>query len=306
MVLDDTPEFALLYASLFKTDIYYSLAKRQGRSLLAQKKVSQYFSAALDTNPWVAEVENWVRTSLARTSINAWSVASGEDSVHAGSGGFIEITKKYGNLCGRYKYNAQGYQSLRFIALMLVVSSLPFILLLSCEWRPIERRFSKLLHNTKTLVQGILREIKGRVKPARQSGDNNNNNSATSGSISNSDGPPAPAISPEGVSAQDESTAAEAESSTAAAVRQHESTEAPITRNTSSGGSRARDPEVPEDDRIEWEPLVFHKLPYPLKSVVLVILLLFWWLAVSIWWTCCRVRALIGWTSTWGRANAPA
>ncbi|KAH7091531.1 hypothetical protein FB567DRAFT_546248 [Paraphoma chrysanthemicola] len=87
-VSDNATEFYLLYAALYKTDTYYSFAKRQGRSLIAQKKVSQYFSLALGTNAWVDEVENWVRTSLARTSINAWSVASGEDSVHEGEDGW--------------------------------------------------------------------------------------------------------------------------------------------------------------------------------------------------------------------------
>jgi hypothetical protein len=37
-MIDNTPEFILLYSSLYKTDIYDSLAKRQGLSLLAQKK----------------------------------------------------------------------------------------------------------------------------------------------------------------------------------------------------------------------------------------------------------------------------
>lgn len=130
-VSDDSPEYTLLYSALYNTDIYYSLAKRQGRSLLAQKKVSQYFSAALGDDPWIAEVESWVRTALARTSINAWSVASGEDSVHANKGGFVEVTKGYGDLCGRYKYNPQGYQSLRFVPLVLLLASLPLVWFLS-------------------------------------------------------------------------------------------------------------------------------------------------------------------------------
>lgn len=124
---DNTSEYIFLYSALYKTDIYYSLAKRQGRSLLAQKKVSQYFSSSLGEDPWIAEVESWVRTALARTSINAWSFASGEDSTHAGKDGFTEITKPYGDLCGMYKFHPRGYQSLRFVPLMLLVGTLPLM-----------------------------------------------------------------------------------------------------------------------------------------------------------------------------------
>lgn len=135
---DDTPEFELLYSSLYKTDIYYSLAKRQGRSLLAQKKVSQYFSPALGDYHWGVEVENWVRTALARTSINTWSVASGEDAVHEGKGGFAKTSNKH-NLCGRYKYNPRDYQSIRFAYLLLVILWLPVIWILTWEGKPIRK-----------------------------------------------------------------------------------------------------------------------------------------------------------------------
>ncbi|KAF2688138.1 hypothetical protein K458DRAFT_467769, partial [Lentithecium fluviatile CBS 122367] len=80
-------------------DIFHSIAKRQGRGLLAQKAVSQYFSENLGENPWVAEVRNLVLMALARTQINAWSIASGEDSVHEGKNGYKSITEKYGDLC---------------------------------------------------------------------------------------------------------------------------------------------------------------------------------------------------------------
>jgi hypothetical protein len=160
-ISDTSPEYILLYSALYKTDIYYSLAKRQGRSLLAQKKVSQYFSSSLGDDPWVAEVESWVRTALARTSINTWSVASGEDSVHAGKGGFIEITKPYGNLCGIYKYHPRDYQSLRFIPLMLLVASLPFIWFLSLNGRKIVDRASPWLDRVDKPLLDSMMEMLG-------------------------------------------------------------------------------------------------------------------------------------------------
>jgi hypothetical protein len=151
---DNTPEFVLLYSSLYKTDLYYSLAKRQGRSLLAQKLVSQYFSAALGDEHWVAEVQNWVRTALARTSINTWSVASGEDAVHEGKGGFTELTRGY-DLCGKYIYNPRGYQSLRFWYIIMVFLWLPMSLVLSCNGKWFRRPLiacEKLGHGMKQLL----------------------------------------------------------------------------------------------------------------------------------------------------------
>jgi hypothetical protein len=164
-IKDDTPEFILLYSSLYNTDIYYSLEKRQGRSLLAQRKVSQYFSKGLGDEHWVSEVENWVWTALARTSINTWSVASGEDSVHEGKGGFTEMTKNYGNLCGRYKYGPKGYQSLRFVPILLVALWLPFIWIMSWNWKPIERKVQRPLKAFTRLVRST--EMSLRAKGAR-------------------------------------------------------------------------------------------------------------------------------------------
>jgi hypothetical protein len=131
------PEFWLMYASLLKTDIYNAIEKRLGRGLIAQSKVSQYFSEALGDYHWVDEVEQLVATSHARTQINTWSVAKGEDSVHEGKDEYILITpeKIYGNLCGIFKYNPPGYASIRFAPLIFILLSFPTFLLLSRKWR---------------------------------------------------------------------------------------------------------------------------------------------------------------------------
>jgi hypothetical protein len=141
-----------LYAPIritLQTDIYYSIAKRQGRALLAQKVVAQYFSETLGEDPWVREVENLIKTSLARTQINAWSVASGEDSVHEGKDGYISLTENCGDLCGKFKYNPRGYHSLRFIPFIVIVCSLPALLLLILEWKPLERKTKLYFHDVK-------------------------------------------------------------------------------------------------------------------------------------------------------------
>jgi hypothetical protein len=130
------PEFWLMYASLLKTDVYNTIEKRLGRGLIAQSKVSQYFSEALSDHHWVEEVERLVATLHARTQINTWSVATGEDSVHEGKDGYTLITPEaiYGNFCGMFKYNPPGYASIRFIPFIFILLSFPILLFLSRKW----------------------------------------------------------------------------------------------------------------------------------------------------------------------------
>ena len=128
------PDFWLMYASLLKTDMYNSIEKRLGRGLIAQSMVSQYFSEALGDDHWVDEVERLVATSHARTQINAWSIASGEDSLHEGKDGYTLITtEKYGDLCGIFKYNPPGYASIHFISFILTLASFPLLRILSMK-----------------------------------------------------------------------------------------------------------------------------------------------------------------------------
>lgn len=130
------PEFWLMFASLRRTDIYNAIEKRLGRGLIAQSKVSQFFSEALGDHHWVDEVENLVASLHARMQINAWSIASGEDSVHEGKDGYILITPEdtYGNLCGLFKYNPPGYTSIGFGQFVAILFSFPLFLLLSRKW----------------------------------------------------------------------------------------------------------------------------------------------------------------------------
>lgn len=128
-----TPEFTLLYTSLYLTDIYDSIKKRQGRALKAQEAVSGYFSTSLGKEAWANEVENLVAIAHARTQINAWSVASGEDSIHKNERYvFIDGTEK---TCGMFKYKPQGYASLRAVPLFCIIAITPFLWLFSLEMK---------------------------------------------------------------------------------------------------------------------------------------------------------------------------
>jgi hypothetical protein len=275
---DDTPEFVLLYASLYKTDIYYSLAKRQGRALLAQKKVSQYFSAPLGTNPWVAEVENLVKIALARTTINAWSVASGEDSIHAGREGFIEETKGYGNLCGRYKYNPRGYQSIRFVPLMLIIASLPIIWFLSLDWIPIRDMSTKVFRDSKSYIDHVvLRRRAGRASSQQTGGDGTRSRPTSHDTVSSVHGPPTqaairgePSTTPaRDISITDSSNTQasatpppEVSGSASTSVPQLEvssASDAQIVRTRIAGIAPSTADALDAKD-IEWEPLVVRQL----------------------------------------------
>jgi hypothetical protein len=137
--LEWTPEYTLMYTSLYHTDIYDSIKKRLGRGLLAQKLVSGYFSDGLSNYHWVDEIENMVKIAHARTQINAWSVASGEDSIHEGKDGYYSITETYGDLCGRYKFNPQGYASFHLAAFIIIILSWPVLCILTSNWNPVEK-----------------------------------------------------------------------------------------------------------------------------------------------------------------------
>jgi len=134
------PEFWLMYASLWRTNVYNMIEKRLGRALIAQSKVSQFYSDALEDYHWVDEVERLVATSLARTQINAWSIASGEDSVHEGKDGYSLVTpeSEVGNLCGKFKYNPPGYASIHYAWLWVSICSFPFFLVLSRKWEEVK------------------------------------------------------------------------------------------------------------------------------------------------------------------------
>lgn len=276
---DDTPDFVLLYSSLYKTDIYYSLAKRQGRSLLAQKSVSQYFSAALGDDHWVAEVQNWVWTALARTSINTWSVASGEDSVHEGQDGFTEVTKNYGNLCGRYKYNPQGYQSLHFWPLMLVVLWLPFIWLLSRKGRLIEQSF-------KTPLESFVRNVEKTLQNLKDYGEDLWQGSGDGAASQSSPDPPdtinlpIASSSDEATTAQQQSATPEEEQSTAVTIQPDQITRSSDTRTTTVQALTAVDSETFDEDRLEWERLIWHQLVYCLWFMISRFVLL---VGLSLW-----------------------
>lgn len=269
-ISDTSPEYIMLYSALYKTDIYYSFAKRQGRSLLAQKKVSQYFSSSLGDDPWVDEVESWVRTALARTSINTWSVASGEDSVHAGKGGFIELTKHSGNLCGMYKFHPRNYQSLRFVPLMLLVGSLPLMWLCSLNGKNIMEKSSPwlvsvdgwLLGHTKQLFgehEGYLsKSLRKLLDPKRHA--------QTAGESSASIGPSSQnaAASSGEARVRPRRDSSDPQSSSAAA----DASDAIRSQDTATIREPSEDSQDTGATRMVYEPIVFYLLTYTICFVV--------------------------------------
>jgi hypothetical protein len=275
---DNTSDFVLLYSSLYKTDIYYSLAKRQGRSLLAQKRVSQYFSAALGDDHWVTEIENWVWTALARTSINAWSVASGEDSIHEGRGGFTEVTKSY-DLCGRYKYNPQGYQSLRFMPLMVVILWLPFLWILSWDWKPIERRMKEPLDRFEELIRTSLLRLSVHTARSRSSSQEG----ASSQPAPNITGSPETTVPVEDTLELQQGESSEAESPATVTMPQQHNVQSSNTGSTISQPPTASDSETSNEDGIEWERLVLHQLIYFAYYTLQSTVLFLWWAVRSLW-----------------------
>jgi hypothetical protein len=135
------PEFILMFASLRRTEIYNMIEKRLGRGLIASSNVSQFYSEALGDHHWVNEVEHMVATMHARTQINTWSIATGEDSDLEGKDSYTNITPRetYGDLCGMFKFNPSGYASIHFIPLVAIILSFPIFWILSQKWHGYKR-----------------------------------------------------------------------------------------------------------------------------------------------------------------------
>ena len=117
------PEFWLMYTSLLYTDIADAIERRLGRALLAQGMVSQYFSEPIEDEHWIKEVYHMENTSLARTQINAWSIATAEDSPFSDTYILTPPANLTGDMRGLFKFNPTGYVSFRlwpFISVCLV------------------------------------------------------------------------------------------------------------------------------------------------------------------------------------------
>jgi hypothetical protein len=215
----------------------------------------------------VAEVENWVWTALARTSINTWSVASGEDSVHEGKGGFTEITKCYDDLCGKYKYSPQGYQSLRFEPILLVALWLPLIWILSWDGKLIKRKTQRPLELLTEFLDHLILSLRlqgahlrrgGGVNPAIRSGTE----TVTA---------PENTVSSDGNSGQQQ---AETDSSDTSDFQL-----SPITHSSDTAGPEnsvlpAHDTENLDERSIEWQSLIIWQLIYCLWYILSYTLLL--------------------------------
>jgi hypothetical protein len=140
---DDTDlprDYWLMKLSLLKSNIYDSIEKRLGSALIAQEKVSQFTSEALDDKHWMREAERLFATSLARIQFDAWSIASGEDWVHEGNDGYVDLTPdEAGNLCGIFKFNNAAYSNVNFWAFFGLLWVLPVTWFLSLKDRVIIR-----------------------------------------------------------------------------------------------------------------------------------------------------------------------
>ncbi|KAF2739353.1 hypothetical protein EJ04DRAFT_572940 [Polyplosphaeria fusca] len=278
-VFSMSPELALLYTSLYKTDIFDSIAKRLGRGLLAQQLVSEYFSEGLsdgsgrDDSQWVKEVGNLVATSHARTQINAWSVASGEDSVHEGKDGYTSVTEGYGNLCEMFKFNPQGYASIHFAAFVIIWISTPIVWILSWDWHPIKTKLKQGVNMAEDMSSYVLTKLRAWSTRRRQ-GTEQPATLRSSGSGPNTipTSPTDRGLAAETTqSGETNSTPAEemveppqAESSSAGAVR---SRSTPAVRHPSERGSTVADEENEGSVTLDspytiWEPVL---ITAPLK-----------------------------------------
>ncbi|KAF2004725.1 hypothetical protein P154DRAFT_560501 [Amniculicola lignicola CBS 123094] len=137
---DLPPDYWLMKLSLLKSNTYDSIEKRLGSALIAQEKVSQFTSEALDDKHWMKEAERLFATSLARIQFDAWSIASGEDWVHEGNDGYVELTPdEAGNLCGIFKFNSASYSNVNFWAFFGLLWVLPLTCFLSLKTHTVIR-----------------------------------------------------------------------------------------------------------------------------------------------------------------------
>ncbi|KAE9369935.1 hypothetical protein N431DRAFT_414288 [Stipitochalara longipes BDJ] len=268
------PEFWLMYIALRKTNVYNAIIKRLGRALIAQSKVSVFFSQPLGDYHWVDEVERWVATLHAMTQINSWSTASGEDSIHEGKDGYTLITDpdEFGNLCDKFKFRPQGYASLLSVPFWFIVFSLPTFWVLSRKWSSI-----RWIGNS---IKGVFRRSKevGRTSEPME----------TQGA-SQEQAVPEPTISAASDSETRE-TSAEAEGvagpsgSTTTNVRLDSDQEGlqlprPSRRRVATGGTRSV-ATIEDSIEIKWEPMVIGKL---IKGLYIVLIWVWRLLDLVLW-----------------------
>lgn len=138
---DFSPGYWLMKLALEFSNTYESISTRLGSALIAQEKISQFMSLPLNDTHWQIEAARMFSTSLARAQFDAWSIASGEDSVHEGVDGFINQTPdEAGDLCGFFLFKSRGYVNFNTGLYFGFLAVLPASFLLTLKVGQIGRR----------------------------------------------------------------------------------------------------------------------------------------------------------------------
>lgn len=135
--LTTDPAWWLMKLSLEKSNAYEVLEHRLGAALLAQQKISGYFTSGLDPEQWKVEARALFATSLARVQWDLWSIATGED---VGVPGYKDYTadQAKGRLCRLYKFRKRGFVNIHVAWFWLIITlcSIICILRMPMSWVP--------------------------------------------------------------------------------------------------------------------------------------------------------------------------
>ena len=147
------PAYGFMANALRKSNTYDTIKLRLGSSLLAQQRVGDARSQALDNDHWEVEAEHMFRASLARAQFDAWSLASGEDHDKSTYKNTVEdeFAKR---MCGLFKFRTSGHVNVLVWKFFLLCCVLPATFLLSVQWKT----YLQIWNNTTQLVERLSRE----------------------------------------------------------------------------------------------------------------------------------------------------
>ena len=128
------PSYWLMNLALEFSNTYESISTRLGDALVAQERISQFTSLALNDTHWQVEAARLFATSLARIQFDAWSIASGEDRAREGPDGFVNQTPdEAGDLCGFFVFKSRGFFNFDVALYFGFLAVLPVSFILSHE-----------------------------------------------------------------------------------------------------------------------------------------------------------------------------